>query len=238
MKVNDNDLKKYYQEYIEGKSPSSSRGCPSRVDLVKAFNPKTSEKQKTKIVDHIAKCHNCAEEFEIIRQIFKASQKMATEIEELLSLEEKKEEIKKRARFFPRYLSWAAVLIVFAIALTLILNYSGLLEKERERGTGEVKIQLIVPGEGAKVVKQLKDQPLLFKWRSMPDTKFYIFKLFNEALIPIYESDKIFDNHFAIPADLYKGLLVEKNYFWMVIGYTEKDKKVESDLQEFNLVNE
>ena len=66
--------------------------------MVKAFNPKKSERKKTKIINHLSECHHCAEEFEIIRQIFKTSQEKAQEIGKLLSSEEDIGVVRERAR--------------------------------------------------------------------------------------------------------------------------------------------
>jgi hypothetical protein len=261
MKVNDNDLINKYRAYIKAKSLPSRRKCPSREDMVKAFSPKTGEKQKTKIIDHISRCHNCAQEFDIIRQIFKASQGMDKEMGTLLSSEEEVEAVIERAnrvvsktkkqqklslfpfiRVSPKYLSWAAGMMVLVIGVILILKFSGLFyERQIERGPEKIKVELIEPKEGKNLKKSLKGElveALIFKWDKFPETKYYVFKLFKETLILIYESDKIFNHSLNLPAHVLKGLEKNKTYFWMVTAFSRTEKKVESDLQDFRLIDE
>jgi hypothetical protein len=76
---------------------------------------------------------------------------------------------------------------------------------------------------------------LIFKWEKFPETEYYILKLYNEALIPLYESEKIIDNQLKFPSEVLEELPVNKTYFWMVTAFTGPEKKAESDLQNFQL---
>lgn len=259
MKINNTELINGYKAYIKSRS-IPSRKCPSREDIAKAFSPKTGEKHKTKIIDHISECHHCAEEFEILRQIFKASQEMNKEIGILLSSEEKVQAVIEKAarvvsktgnkqkkllihslRLSPRYLSWAAGIIFLVIGIMLILKFSGFLNKRHEeRGSEKIKIELIQPKQEEIIIRSLNGksaEPIFFKWKKLPNTQYYVFRLFNEALILIYKSDKIVGNSFSLPPAVFKGWGKNKIYFWMVTAFSQTDKKVESDLKDFKLVD-
>jgi hypothetical protein len=142
MKINDKDLNDRYKAYIKSKSPHSRKKCPSREDLSKAFDTKTSEKHKTNIINHISECHDCGEEFGILRQIFKTSREMGIEMGKHLSTEEQIQSAINKAnltlsktktpqqsfqipfqKHSPKYLSWAAALVVLLIGTILIVNW-------------------------------------------------------------------------------------------------------------------
>ena len=68
MNINQNDVSKIYKAYILDKIPKSRKNCPSTNKIIKAFKSKYSEKEKTKIVDHITNCCFCIHEFDFILQ--------------------------------------------------------------------------------------------------------------------------------------------------------------------------
>ena len=260
MKINEKDLINRYKAYIKSKSPHSRKKCPSREDLAKAFDAKASEKQKTKIINHISECHDCAEEFGILRQIFKTSREMEKEMGKHLSTEEQIQAAINKANLtlsktktpqqsfqipfrkpLPKYLSWAAALVVLLVGTILIVKWPGFLsEKHEQRGAEKTGIFLIQPKAEKSIVKPLKGEirePLIFKWEKYPETEYYILKLYNEALIPLYESEKIVDNKLKFPSEVLEELPVNKTYFWMVTAFAGPEKKAESDLQNFQLKN-
>jgi hypothetical protein len=245
MKINDKDLINQYKAFIKSKSLHSRKQCPSRENLAKAFDTTTSEKQKTKIINHLSECHHCAEEFEILRQIFKSSREMNKELRRIFATDQRAKTKQTKSatpflRFSPKYLSWAAALVVLFIGTILIVKWPGFLsEKHEERGPDKIKIELVEPIDGKSIAKPVAgdtEKTLIFKWGKFPEAEYYKLKLYNEALILLYESEKIQKNSLGIPPEIVEGLPVNQTYFWMVSAYIGIEQIAESDLKHFKLV--
>ena len=244
MKIKHKELQKLYKAYITENTPESRKNCPHPKEIINFFKSKTSEKQKTKIIDHIANCYSCAQEFEFILQIRRDERKLIEEIGKLLQSKENISAIKKRAgktvsyirekriSFFPK-LSWkyAFLLVgIFIIISAIIIFLKS--EKQEYRGENLEQINLIEPIKG-KYSKSL----LVFKWNAFKDSDYYILELFDETLFPVWKSNKIFKNHAVLPSETGKKLNENKTYFWMVTVFLPDGRKIESKIEEFTLTD-
>lgn len=256
MKTNDRDLKNRYKAYIRTKSSDSRRKCPSREDLAKAFDPKTGKMQKTRIIDHLSVCHHCTEEFETLRQIFNASRDMAIEVDGILSKESGSgasirkvgrvvNEMRRPfsvsiTRFASRYLTWVAAMIIVITGIVLISRWPGFLFQEHKvRGPEKAKILLHRPGEGSRIHKPVNSKPgdfPIFNWNEYPEAEYYVLKFYNEALILLYQSQRISANRFTVPPEAFEKIEENSICFWMVKAYSGSEKIAESDLWSFKLI--
>lgn len=242
MKINYKDLQKQYKAYIRENSILSRKNCPSIKKFINFFKSKMSEKQKTKIIDHVTNCYFCAQEFEFIFQILRYVLKLNEEIASVLRSKNDRKTIKKVAKsnisnqrkkqkiFFPM-LSWKYTSLIIGTAIIIsaliILYNSG---KKEYRGINHNQLYLIEPVDG-KYSKSL----LLFKWNKFKGSDYYILELFDETLFPIWKSNKIFKNHIILPNEIAKSLNENKTYFWIATAFLPNGRKIESEIGEFTL---
>jgi hypothetical protein len=244
MKIKNKDLMKLYKAHIMENVPHSRKNCPPSKEIIRFFRSRTSEKQRSKIINHITKCSSCAQEFEFMLQTQREEEKLIDEIGRFLQTEENIALIKKRVDkkinhgseerklFFPR-LSWkyALVLSGVAIIISTLLVFQNLRKREY-RGPDLNRVHLIKPING-KYSKAL----LVFKWNELKDSEYYIIELFDETLYLIWKSNKISKSQTILPAEVAKSLNINKAYFWMVTAFMPDGKKIESEIEEFSLTN-
>lgn len=244
MKIKNEDLIKLYKAHIEVNIPHSRKRCPPSKKIISFFKSKTSERQKSRLIDHITKCSSCAQEFEFILQIHREKKKLINEIGKLLQSREniaaiKKREgnkityiSKKRKLFFPRLSSkYILPLVGVAIIISTSLVFQNLRKKEY-RGPDYSQVRLIEPING-KYSKSL----LVFKWNKFKNSEFYIIELFDESLYQLWKSNKISKNQAILPAEIAKKLNINKTYFWMVTAFLSDGRKIESEIEEFILID-
>jgi len=250
MKINNKDLQRLYKAFVRQKIPSSRKDCPPFKKIIKLFSNRLSEKQKTQIIDHITNCYYCTREFEFILHSLRYKLKLNTEINKLLLTEKEIYAIKKRAEVivsdlekrqkFPFLrLSWKYVSIL--LAGTVIITFSVISfktnlfripEESKQRSENITQIKLIEP-----VGEKHSKTSISFKWSEIKNSNYYILELYDEALVPIWKSKKIFKNYFIFPRKLSKNLTENRVYFWMVTAYFMKGRKIESPLEEFTLTD-
>jgi hypothetical protein len=142
-------------------------------------------------------------------------------------------ERKKLISFFPgiswKYASLAVVIVLlisFFISVFLIQSN----EKKELRGNYATSIKLIEPLDG-KYSKSL----MKFRWVEIKGSEFYIVELFDDALRPIWTSNKIHTNSTILPKRIVDGLAENKKYFWLVTAYLSDGEKIESRIEHFTL---
>lgn len=250
MIINNRDLQSYYRAFIEEKIPSSRKSCPTIKGINNFFKSKTSEKYKTKIVEHITHCSCCLEEFEFILQTSRYEKTLSKEIGDFLM---PKNDIsnaskianrilfhpaKKNPLFFHR-LSWTYALLLIG-AFIAIFSFIFLLDKlqyqhslkQEDRGNKFTQINLIEP-----LNRINAKSPIVFKWNDVNDSDYYVLELFDETLILIWKSPKIFINQFILPNEIKKELSRNKAYFWMVTACLPDGGLIESRVEKFYLTN-
>jgi hypothetical protein len=240
MKIKHNELQKLYKAYIMDRIPQSQKKCPPQKEIVNFFRLKLSENRKSKLINHITNCCYCAQEFEFILQTLREQENLSKEIGRLFCSKNKSKEIekgikkdspqsaKKRWIFFPA-LSWKYVLPIFIVSIII----SALIifkkpEKTEFRDEHLYQISLIEPING----KYFKPSSV-FNWTEIKNSAYYILEIFDETLYPVWESNKISKNHYALPEETVKKLIKNKTYFWMVTVYFSDGRKIESGLEEF-----
>lgn len=247
MKINNKDLKNLYKAYLMENSSLFRKNCPSTKNIINLFRSKLSEKQISKLIDHITNCYHCSQEFEFILQTLRQEKRLRNEIKDMLLSKKEDASIKQRTKkknadllkklisFYPR-LSWKSVPLLLGVILAILLSSVLIVfhdqEKEGLRSTEYIQLKLIEPVKG-KHQKSL----LVFRWEETKSVDYFILELFDESLRPIWKSKKIFNNHIVLPKQFIDALSGNKMYFWMVTAYFSDRKKVESRIENFILIN-
>lgn len=239
MKISHKDLQELYKEFIREKIPLSRKNCPSPKDLSRVFRSETEESQKIKLTDHIVQCAPCLEEFEFLLEALRYEKQLKMKIEDLLGKKASPERKKVRISFIsrvkkwtrlPRF-SWKYASIIAGMALFIALGVFFLLKtpkKEEYRGAQYVPIQLLEP-----VDRSYSKTALLFKWSDFAKSEYYILEIFDETLLPLWKSEKIYTRSFVLPEKISRKLTENKTHFWMVTGYLPGGEKIESRLEDF-----
>lgn len=252
MKVNDRDLQRLYQDYIRQKPILMRESCPPSKKIINFFSSKLSERQKTKIVDHITTCPECLQEFEFILQTLRYELKINQETKDFSPSEEKISAMRKKFNkivadlrkrmklFLPKFSFKYGTLIVGVTVITAFIfivffkiiffnsNRTPGIDQIRSKTTSQ--ITLIGPlGEID------PSTSLSFKWNKLENTEYYILELFDEALILIWKSEEILKNKYILPENIFKKLGKNKPYYWIITAFSSKEKKAESPLEDFIL---
>lgn len=244
MKISLKDLQELYKASISKRARSLRQDCPSKGEIIRLFRLKVSEKQKTKIIDHLTECPLCLEEFEFLLETQRYIKKLDLKIKQLIESrksqsEDKKENIfsskgKRVLAFFPRF-SWiyaslaaGAVLILLAASFFFVKIKTS--EKQQYRSIQQHRIYLIAP-----VNQSYLKSTLIFKWSEAKGSDYYIVEIFDETLFPFWKSSQIPYNYLIPSKSLLTNFKVNKTYFWMVTAFLSDGKKVESRLEEFKI---
>jgi len=247
MEIDDKDLQRLYREYVMEKIPLTRKNCPPTKDIINFFKAKLSEKRKTEIVDHITNCCYCLQEFDFILQTLRSEKTLSEEIGNLIqskketSIEEQRKRIfpffRKIWNAFPPHLSWkyalyfiGIVVIVLGFVVLSEKYYFKQLRKQEERGKGILSVNLIEPTKGVYARSRL-----VFKWNEIRDCDYYLLELFDETLLPVWKSSKLFKSQFILPNEIAEKLVSNKTYFWAITVYFPDGKLLESKIEEFSL---
>ncbi len=228
MKIDLESLREFYQGYAESRRPQSRKRCPSPLAIAKSLEPSASIRKKKRIVDHLSECAFCRDEFMLLFQ--------------LQRLEPGSPKIKDRiSGYNHRPLSqgiggsgyrpfWRYACVVLGLSLAvssfvLLVHQKQLSEVQRTRETG---LLLSSPTSG-----QVLSAPFVFRWQRDPSSEYYVVELFDEALLPVWTSDKTHEIQMQIPPGIYARLRPGKPYFWMVTAFSRDGETKESELARF-----
>jgi hypothetical protein len=231
MKIQDDALKKLYRGYISSKIPRDRRQCPSPLALFACFTSSPSTRKKRAILAHITECSYCMEEFELLLQLQRYQLSLTEVIVDRPStpLNSANTAHLRIERGLLRRLGYVIVGLALIIFSFLFIHqqkeYS---EVQRARET------TILPT--SPIHTYLLGNPLIFRWQQQPGTQYYLIELFDSTLMPIWTSQKIFDNQIKLPNELLRQLQLGKNYFWIITAFSGTEKITESDLLSFSVV--
>ena len=243
MKINIKELQSIYSAYVLEKIPISRKNCPPLKKIIHFFKRRTSEKQKTKLLDHITNCCFCAREFQLILNILRNERKLKNELEALilpknlnLSLDKsihgktlKFQEKQKRPIpiFSWKYLSLFVGIVIIVLSEIFFKNQTN----KEIRVIDSQQIHLLEPSKG-----EYSKSQLIFRWSEFKGSNYYLLEIFDETLFPIWKSNKIISNFYLLPDKVVQNLKSNKTYFWMVKAFLPNGRKVESNLQNFILL--
>jgi hypothetical protein len=232
MRIDIDNLRELFQGYALSRRPPDRKSCPSPKALASSFEPSASLREKKRIVDHLSECSFCREEFMMLFELQKSDP-------ELIQIKDPATRYNSgtAARSDPEIgyrPFWRYACVLFGLALTissifLIVQQKDLSEAQRTR---EMGITLLNPE-----ADQTLSSPLVFRWQGRAASEYYILELFDEALLPVWTSDKIRDVQLRLPPDVHSRFQPGKHYFWMVTAYSGDSKAEESKLARFMISN-
>jgi hypothetical protein len=230
MKIELDRLRTLFQGYAASKRPPDRRGCPSPRAMAGSFEASFSRRVRKKIADHISECPYCQEEFMIFLEARRS---------EAGALEPGDQVISDQVRPLPQQRpggsglavvwQYACVLIGLSLAISslfIVIQQKHSFEVQRSKESG---ILLLFPR-----ASQVITAPPIFRWRGSPAVDYYVLELFDEAMLPIWTSERIRSIQAALPRDVFSGLRPGKSYYWMVTGFSLDLGTEESGLSQFS----
>lgn len=234
MKINQSELIKIIgSPYLEHRS-LSKKSCPPPKQLIALLRSELSDRKRSSVIDHLSGCPTCVQEIKFINEILTAEENFDRAVAQIL---EQRLQASRRRGIFVRFhfpkLSWSSVSLI-AVLTTIILSTSTffLLKTKRtalERGS-IFQLEDISPNN---ISLSLSD--LIFRWKAIPDSEYYLVEIFDDALNLVWRSERIFENNAIPSAELKKLLKKETKYLWMVTSYLKTGRRIESDFANFNL---
>lgn len=232
MKIEIDDLKKRYQRYVTSKIPDNRNKCPSPRALSTSFDSPTSIRNKKEIIDHITECSFCREEFEILLDLQKCKAFFSAFNSENSSTDFTKHkggEATSLKRIIWRYVYFLFGFVLIITAYYLTIQRNSISEAMR---TSEQRILLFDPTRA-----HTFPSPLIFRWEAQPTSQYYILELFDNSLLPIWTSQKLFDIQIQLPVEVWSRLQSGNYYFWMITAFSSTQKISESELLRFLVLN-
>lgn len=239
MNITHKNVCDLYRAYLDSKVPPSRKNCLSPEELLKFFHPKTGNRRKTRIIDHLSRCALCAREFELVLQIKRGEENLSRDIGTWLKSCNSHPKTRRnlwRNILLPQAF-WKYAMIFFAVILLstsifILVNKKPVLPLKTpgERENHLPGIQLIEPVKG-----NYTKSRLLFRWEKHTLTDFYVLELYDEALSLLWRSPRLSHNLYSVPGDVMERLSCPKTYLWMVTAHTKTGGTIESPLIGFYL---
>ena len=230
MKIEIDRLRTLLRGYTASKRPPDRRGCPSPRTMAGSFEASLSRRARKNIADHISECPFCQEEFMIFLEA-RRSEAGAPEPEDQAISERPRRLPRERAGGSGLAAAWrfACVLIGLGLAISsfyIVIQHRHSSEVQR---SNESEILLLFPRANQNITA-----PPVFRWRGSPTVDYYVLELFDEAMLPIWASEKIRGIQVPLPRDVFSSLRPGKSYYWMVTGFSPDLRTEESGLSPFS----
>jgi len=231
MKTDLLDLKDAYRNFLEGNKPASRELCPSPEDLVLLVRSRMPRRDRSKIMNHTAKCSYCLQEVKTILDVTNKENKFILAMNDVLN--SAVHEKPAQARPLAKRLSWnyvsviSAVVLLAAVATYSVLHFSS--RSDFRRGP-TANIQLVSP-----IDKAVSSGELRFIWEAVPKAKYYIIETFDATLDLIWRSESLTTNEFQSSPDILQKFRPNEKYFWRVTAVLEGGNKIKSRMSEFSI---
>jgi len=205
------------------------------------FGKRTRERTKSRLLGHIGQCSYCYEDFRSLLEIRRAMSNLESEIELSRDLSipaasatgravQKAGAARKRWQF--AFLAAGGSIV--AAVLFIIVNIVPRPPQGSDliRDHPQIGIALIEPASGI----SLRKGELRFRWEKKGLADAYVLELFDSSLARIWKSGVLFVTSHVLPPTILVALQSGKSYFWMVTGYDQNGRTVESELYGFKIL--
>ena len=224
MKVDEQGLRRLYQEHIRAQVPPSRLKCLSLDRLIHFLEGRLSKRAKYAVIDHVTSCASCYQEFIFLSQLRGYEERLTSQISGAPLA------TSYGISPFSVVCRQAAALVVLGLLLSVAFIFWQWKPQADERGKSSASLILLRPAGRSALVF-----PFEFCWKDKIPSREYIVELFDDSLRPLWKSDRVGRTSISFSAERV-GLLVPGNtYFWMVTAYSFGISAMESDLQEFIL---
>jgi len=229
MKINKIELQRLYKETIASGRTAGQSECASLDQIVRFFERRLSKKARRRLVDHVTGCPTCCQEFEFLLELQRFEKEIARQAVELEeSRFRSRPRLKTRANFLFQHA--AGLVVVFFLLSSLALMWRGA-NQAVDRGRKTSAVVLFQPA--GSVVGQ---SVLEFSWQASVPSLEYIVELFDDALKPIWKSERLAASKVLLPEKILALLRPGETYYWMVTAYAGGRYHDESDFQAFSLL--
>jgi hypothetical protein len=218
------------------------RSCPPGRDLVAAFADGAGLEAKSRVLDHVAVCPDCAHKFRALLELWRhrggipADVGSVPDLKALARRQVAEMRARRRARVLlgclpgRRVLSLAAgVAAIFLCVVTYTLWKDGkAVDVDRVMAPGG--IALLSPRSGEAVRPSF-----LFRWSAVEDATGYALEILNTALLPILTFPHLSETAYEPSSDDLGKLERGKVYFWKVIADLGDLRRIESRIERFTV---
>lgn len=227
MKIDNDGLKAAYRDYVRSQSPASREGCPSPEQLIQMIRGGGAEDEKTRTVDHLSHCGECAREFDFLLETVRAESAMI----KALDCREMRGSTDRHRPFYFRF-SWglASLLVGVFAAGFLIWRLAISPPSDTYRASPVTRMELIQPGQA-----QANPSTLVFRWKPVRGAEYYVVEVFDEALAPLWKSGQVSQDRAVPPGGLKEKLTSGRTYFWLVTAHFPERETLASTLRAFSL---
>ncbi len=227
MILNEDALKRLYQENVNSLTIPSRNRCPSFSAIAQSFSEKTPRRKKQLITDHITCCSACFKEFSFLIQLQEKEKELADKAAEWASLRNHSYATKRSIPLFYEYASAGMVILLLFASLLFVLSsfyYPSV------RGNSLKYIDTISPaGQTA------ADGRLTFIWEVVDAASIYTVELYDDALRLIWKASDIPSPNITLPSSLLASLQPNLTYYWLVTGKAANQHLYHSYLQVFTI---
>lgn len=242
MKIDTEGLKIMYRDGVRRKAPSSKNDCPSPKKMLRLLKSRSSSKESTQLIDHISRCGSCFSEFGFLSDVFRQEKDFVREVEKRIAEREKPglqeasgpaaPEKRPREKAFIMRFSWRPVLVLAILVFTgfFMAKFVFFQPAEKFRTGSPAAVKLVKPAR-----ENVAKGVLSFEWQKVDNSEYYILELYDQALAPIWKSDKLSAETAALPKELSARLEVDRSYFWAVTAFFSNGDKIASRLERFVL---
>ena len=230
MKTDLNELSALYTASLPDRKPAEGQNCPSVEKIIGCALIEIPQKERDEIVAHVANCRGCAAVLRQAYEIAEETDRFAAEVKRLARAEGREAEkvLSLWARLARRpALAVAAGLFALTVISLSVLRFA---DRSATRGASAAAIVLVSP---AKSVPAGTD--VLFKWRPVPHAGQCVVEVFDEALQPVWRSDKITGSQLLLPTAISQRLIPGRPYYWRVTWTAEGRPEAKSNLTEFSV---
>lgn len=235
MKIDDEDLRNLFREYLRDRIPISRINCPPFEKFIDLIDGHCENVQKEDLIVHIAQCGPCAEEFILLRAIRKQESDLVHEIEETSPKTPSK--IRPRTGFYsmPGFLRYASIIIgictFFGLGIFGRFRFAGARAHRNEiRGSNAISLNLEKPR------RTLTPPHLLtFRWEGSSNFISYRLEIFDEALFPIVTMPDLIAQEYSLPELISKNIPQAGSWSWMVTARFRNGEEISSNLQRLSL---
>lgn len=233
-------LKRAYRTHLRGLAPDTRLDCPPPAELMRFFSDDASRGLKTRILDHVAGCGPCADEFEILMEIDRAARALGESTAKLAGSRSGTPFRKRETRGFWSLGRLAATGAGLAAAAAWIFILGDRTMNPRPDEPDVLRVVKAPAGIRLDGPAGPVDAgtAVAFRWSlgGDPAGAEILVCLYDESLACLWESQTDDAGVFFLPQDIQVTLIPGRRYYWGVTLLSVGDG-ADSDLNEFWLVS-
>jgi len=206
-------------------------GCPAPDDLVRLVTSEVGRKERPKLLDHIARCDDCA-------LLLRSALRLSAEIDRILERDAALRTAASETRSGREGVRFSigrrtAVGALAGLVGLAIVTYAVIRLAERPvvRGVPEAQVRLLSPKKEASVAAG----KIEFKWQPVPKAARYVVEVFDGSLGKVWGSGSIEEARLDLPEDARQHVPAGQSYFWRVTAILEDGQELASKLSEFSV---